>query len=308
LPHDYDVIVAGSGIAGLTAALTTARLGRKTMVVAGDVLGGQLLSIEKVEGYPGFPEGIPGYDLCPIAQEQAMTAGAEFSQTNIEGIAPEDDGWKVTTGEGDMTARAVIIATGTALKHLDVPGEEKFTGNGVSHCATCDGPLLKNKVAVVVGGGDSAMQEALTLSQFVSQVVMINKAEELTGQASYRQLVAENSKIEVRNGSTVEEILGEAVVSAVRVRNGGAASEVPANGVFVFVGLKPETGFLDGFVKLDADGGVETDGALRTRLKGIAAAGTVRSGAAGRAAAAAGDGSLAAITIDRYLADGSWPV
>ena len=308
MSHDYDVIVAGAGIAGLTAALTTARLGRKTMVIAGDVLGGQLLSIEKVEGYPGFPEGIPGYDLCPIAQEQAMTAGAEFSQTNVEAITPEGDGWKVKTGEGDMTARAVIIATGTALKHLGVQGEEKFTGKGVSHCATCDGPLLKNKAAAVVGGGDSAMQEALTLSQFVSQVIIVNKADELTGQSSYRQLVEENSKIEVRNNSTVEEILGDAAVSAVRVASGGAKSDVPVNGVFVFVGLKPETKFLEGLAKLDADGGVETDGAMRTKLKGIAAAGTVRTGAAGRAAASAGDGSVAAITVDRYLADGNWPV
>ena len=308
MSHDYDVIVAGAGIAGLTAALTTARLGRKTMVIAGDVLGGQLLSIEKVEGYPGFPEGIPGYDLCPIAQEQAMTAGAEFSQTNVEAITPEGDGWKVKTGEGDMTARAVIIATGTALKHLGVQGEEKFTGKGVSHCATCDGPLLKNKAAAVVGGGDSAMQEALTLSQFVSQVIIVNKADELTGQSSYRQLVEENSKIEVRNNSTVEEILGDAAVSAVRVASGGAKSDVPVNGVFVFVGLKPETKFLEGLAKLDADGGVETDGAMRTKLKGIAAAGTVRTGAAGRAAASAGDGSVAAIAVDRYLADGNWPV
>jgi thioredoxin reductase (NADPH) len=137
---------------------------------------------------------------------------------------------------------------------------------------------------------------------------MVNKAGELTGQASYRQLVEENSKIAVRYNSTVAEILGDAAVSAVRVQNGGAMSDVAANGVFVFVGLKPETGFLDGFVKLSAGGGVETDGAMRTRLKGIAAAGTVRAGAAGRAASAAGDGSLAAITVDRYLADGNWPV
>ena len=198
---------------------------------------------------------------------------------------------------------ARIIATGTALKHLDVPGEEKFTGNGVSHCATCDGPLLKNKVAVVVGGGDSAMQEALTLAQFVSQTIIVNKAGELTGQSSYRQMIEENSKIEVRNGSTVEEIIGEAAVSAVRVVSGGNKADVPANGVFVFVGLKPETKFLDGMVKLDADGGVETDGAMRTELKGIAAAGTVRAGSAGRAASAAGDGSLAAVTIDRYRSE-----
>ena len=304
MSHDFDVIVAGAGIAGLTAALTTARLGRKTMVLAGDVMGGQLLSIERVDGYPGFPEGVPGYDLCPMAQEQAMTAGAEFSQTNIEAITPDGDGWKITTGEGDMTARAVIIATGAALKHLGVPGETEFSGKGVSHCATCDGPLLKNKIAVVVGGGDSAMQEALTLSNFTSHTIILNSAPELTGQQSYKQLVEENSKIEVRNGATVEQIVGDAAVSAVRV--GG--EDVPANGVFVYIGLAPEAAFLSSHLTLDNTGAVPTDGAMRTKLKGICAAGMVRSGAAGRASASAGDGSVAAITVDRYLADGGWAV
>ena len=305
MSHDYDVIVAGAGIAGLTAALTTARLGRKTMVLAGDVMGGQLLSIEKVDGYPGFPEGVPGYDLCPIAQEQAMTAGAEFSQTTIDSIAPEGDGWKVTTGEGDMTARAVIVATGAALKHLGVPGEEKFTGKGVSHCATCDGPLLKNKIAAVIGGGDSALQEALTLSNFVARTIIINSAAELTGQAAYKQLLEEKSNIEVRNGASVQEILGGDAVTGLRISDG---STVETNGVFVYIGLAPEAKFLDGHLKLDAGGAVPTDAAMRTRLKGICAAGTVRAGAAGRAAASAGDGTVAAVTIDRYLADGSWPV
>ena len=305
MSHDFDVIVAGAGIAGLTAALTTARLGRRTMVLSGDVLGGQLLSIEKVDGYPGFPEGVPGYDLCPIAQEQAMTAGAEFSQTNIESLTPDGDGWKVTTGEGDMTARAIIIATGAALKHLGLPGEEKFTGKGVSHCATCDGPLLKNKVAAVIGGGDSALQEALTLAQFAAKTIIINNAPELTGQQTYRQLIEENSKIEVRNGATVEEILGDAAVSGLRISDG---STVETSGVFVYIGLQPEAAFLDGYLTLDATGAVPTDGAMRTKLKGVCAAGMVRVGAAGRAAASAGDGTAAAISADRYLADGVWPV
>jgi thioredoxin reductase (NADPH) len=303
--YDFDVIVAGAGIAGLTAALTTARLGRKTMVLSGDVLGGQLLSIEKVDGYPGFPEGVPGYDLCPIAQEQAMTAGAEFSQTNIESLTQQGDGWKVTTGEGEMTTRAVIVATGAALKHLGVPGEDKFTGKGVSHCATCDGPLLKNKVAAVIGGGDSALQEALTLAQFAAKTIIINNAPELTGQQTYKQLIEENAKIEVHNGTTVQEILGDAAVSGVRISDG---STVETNGVFVYIGLQPEAAFLDSHLTLDANGAIPTDGAMRTKLKGVCAAGMVRVGAAGRAAASAGDGTAAAIAVDRYLANGVWPV
>jgi thioredoxin reductase (NADPH) len=307
MAHDFDVIVAGAGIAGLTAALTAARLGRKTMVLSGGLLGGQLLSIETVDGFPGFPDGIPGYDLCPIAQEQAMNAGAEFLQTTIDGLTRDGDGWKVATGEGDVTARAVIIATGAALKHLGVPGEEKFTGKGVSHCATCDGPFVKNKIAAVIGGGDSALQEALTLAQFAAKTIIVNRAPELTGQASYRQRVAENATIEVRNAATVEEILGDAGVSAVRVAAGGETTELPVDGVFVYVGLEPAAAFIAGSLTLGAGGAIPTDAAMRTSLEGVCAAGTVRVGAAGRAAASAGDGTVAAISVDRYLAGGAWP-
>ena len=304
--HDFDIIVAGAGIAGLTAALTAARLGRKTMVLAGDLLGGQLLSIERVDGFPGFPEGIPGYDLCPIAQEQAQDAGAEFTQTKITGLTRDGDGWKVATGEGDMNARSIIVATGSALKHLGVPGEEEFTGKGVSHCATCDGPFLKNKIAAVAGGGDSALQEALTLAQFAAKTIIVNRAAELTGQAGYRRLIAENATIEVRNGATVAEILGNGSVSGVRVTSGGVTSDVGVDGVFVYIGLRPEADFLDSHLTLDSDGAIPTDGAMRTSLAGVCAAGTVRAGSAGRAAASAGDGSVAAITVDRYLTDGTW--
>ncbi|HEY6983246.1 NAD(P)/FAD-dependent oxidoreductase, partial [Reyranella sp.] len=138
---DYEIVVAGGGIAGLSAGLATARLGRRTLVLTGDVLGGQLLSIEKVEGYPGFPEGVPGYDLCPMAQEQAVAAGAECVAGEMTALSAKNGGWALATAEGEVTARAVILATGTHLKTLGVPGEERLTGKGVSHCATCDAPL-----------------------------------------------------------------------------------------------------------------------------------------------------------------------
>jgi thioredoxin reductase (NADPH) len=307
MPTDFDVIVAGAGMAGLSAGLTAARLGRKTMVLSGDLLGGQLLSIESVDGFPGFAEGIPGYDLCPIAQEQAMNAGAEFMQARLATIVPDHDGWKVATSEGELTARAVIVATGAALKHLDVPGEAKFMGKGVSHCATCDGPFLKNKIAAVVGGGDSALQEALTVAKFASKTILVNAGPELTAQASYRDRVANTPAVEVHNSSHVEEILGNGTVSAIRIAGAAIGTrEIEVDGVFVYIGLKPESEFLAGAVTLGPDGAIPTDGAMRTSLKGVCAAGMVRLGAAGRAVASAGDGSIAAISIDRYLIDEKW--
>src|SRR5215470_4616078 len=168
MDQDYDIVIAGGGLAGLTAGLTAARLGRKTLVLTGDVIGGQLLSIEKIEGFPGFPEGVPGYDLAPMTQEEAANAGAEFAATELRGLTPDGDGWKLATGEGEVRGRAVVLATGASLKELGVPGEARLRGQGVSHCASCDAPLLRQKIAAVIGGGDSAMQEALTLAQHVA--------------------------------------------------------------------------------------------------------------------------------------------
>jgi len=306
--QDYDIVVAGGGIAGLTAALTAARLGRSTFVLTGDVLGGQLISIEKIDGYPGFPDGVPGYDLCPIAQEQAAAAGAEFASTELKSLQAAGDRWKLATSEGDITARGVIIATGAALKHLGVPGEDRLAGKGVSHCATCDGPLMRNKVAAVAGGGDSGLQEALTLTQFVSKVIVLERGPALTGQKAYQDRVAAESKIEVRTNSMIEEVLGDAAVSGLRIKDmsGGAASNLEVTGLFVYIGLTPSGAVLDGRLKLDAAGAVPTDGLMRTELKGICAAGTVRSGAVGRAASSAGDGAIAAATLSRYLDDGKW--
>jgi len=308
MDNDYDIVIAGGGLAGLTAGVTAARLGRKTLVLTGDVIGGQLLSIEKIEGYPGFPDGVPGYDLAPMTQEEAASAGAEFAATELKGFTQDSKGWRLSTGEGEVSARGVVLATGSSLRELGVPGEARLRGQGVSHCASCDAPLLRQKIVAVVGGGDSAMQEALTLAAHAAQVVILTHGAGLTGQASYRERIGQNSKITVRPSVEVKEILGDIKVTGLRMRDmsGGTVSELTTDGIFVYIGLQPNTAFLNGRIKLGSGDGIPTDGWMRTDQVGICAAGTVRSGSPCRAASSAGDGAAAAIAIDRYLTDGVW--
>jgi thioredoxin reductase (NADPH) len=305
---EFDVVIAGGGIAGMTAGGTSARLGRTTLVLTGDVIGGQLMSIEKIEGYPGFPEGVPGCDLCPMTQEQAVAAGSEFMMTSLERIEAQGDKWRLTTGEGGVLARAVILATGSSLKKLDVPGGERLHGKGVSHCASCDGPLFRNRVVAVVGGGDSAMQEALTLAEFASKVIILQGGEALTGQASYRDRVTAHPNIDIRPGMTVKEILGDATVSGLRTRDttNGATADLEVAAVFAYVGLQPNTAFLQGWMNVDSAGQIPTDDGMRTEMAGICAVGNIRHRSPHRAVSAAGDGANAAIAVDRYLTDGSW--
>jgi thioredoxin reductase (NADPH) len=281
---DVDVLVAGGGIAGLSAALTSTRLGLRTYVLTGGPPGGLLLSIERIDGYPGFPEGIPGYELCPLAQEQAEAAGAEFSFGEAQSLERAEGGWQVAADDRTHRARSVIVATGARMKALGVPGEEKLRGRGVSHCASCDAPLLRDKVVAVVGGGDSALQEALTLADAVSLVLVLQDGHELTAQDAYRRPVEEHPRIEVRYGVTVEEVLGDEKVTGVRTTDGDLAVDA----VFPYVGLQPNVEWL-GDHELDAPG--------------LFAAGIVRPGAAGRAAAAAGDGAAAALAAHAYLAE-----
>jgi thioredoxin reductase (NADPH) len=304
----FDVVIAGGGIAGMTAAVTAARLGRKALVLTGDVPGGQLMSIEKIEGYPGFPDGVPGYDLCPMLQDQAAAAGAEFMMTGLQRLDPQDGQWRVTGGEGDILARAVIVATGSSLKKLDIPGEQRLTGNGVSECASCDAPLLRDRIVAVVGGGDSAMQEALTLAAFASKVVILQRGGVLTGQACYRDRVIAHQKIDIRFDTAVAEILGEAKVTGLRTRTSreGAVADLEVDAVFAYVGLQPNTAVLQGRLSLDLAGQIPTDGWMRSELAGVCAAGTVRGRSPCRAVSAAGDGASAAVAVDRYLTDGAW--
>jgi thioredoxin reductase (NADPH) len=306
MSSEVDIVVIGGGIAGLSAALTSARLGRRTALVTGGLVGGQLVSIEKIEGVPGFPDGVPGYDFCPMTQEQAAAAGVEFVNAAADSLAADGDRWRVTSAEGDVVARAVVIATGSTIAKLGVPGEERLVGKGVSTCASCDAPLLRGRATVVVGGGDSGMQEALTLAEHVGKVVLLERGAALTGQHSYRERVSAHPKIELKFGTVVAEVLGDDAVRALRIQHGGAASELATDAVFGFPGLVPSADLVRGLATLDASGHIAVDAELRTSTRGICAAGNVRGGSSHRAAGAIGDGATAAVTLERYLESGKW--
>ena len=307
MADQLDVLVAGGGIAGLSAGLTAARLGHETLILTGHLPGGNLLSIECIEGYPGHPEGIPGYVLCPAAQEQAAAAGATFAMSEFTGLQPAGDGWLVSSSDGDHSARTVILATGTHLRELGVAGEGRLRGKGVSNCASCDAPLLRGRPVAIVGGGDSALQEALTLAGAASRVTILTNGDGLTAQATYRERVAAHPTIEVRRNVRVREILGDQVVTGVRLEDfaGGQVEDLEADGVFIYIGMAPNTAFPEGGPALDATGYLAVDGHLRTGLAGVLAAGTVRAGSAGRAASSAGDGTMAAMAAHDYLAGGA---
>lgn len=307
--QEYEIIIIGGGIAGMSAALTAARLGRKTLILSGGVPGGELLNIERIDGIPGHEDGIAGYDFCPITQELADAVGAEFAMEEASAITAEGDGWKVAAGGSDYAAPAVILATGARLAKLGVPGEAEFAGKGVSHCASCDGPLLRGKLVVVAGGGDSGMQEALTLAAHAEKTVLVERAGHLTGQAAYIAAVVANPAIEVLTGREVSAIEGEGRVERVRIRDvaTGVESTIQADGIFAFVGLEPDPGPAAALVARDAEGRVTVDAMLRTSARGIFAAGNLRSGNGWRAAAAMGDGASAACAASQYCASRDWP-
>jgi thioredoxin reductase (NADPH) len=286
----------------MSAALAAARLGCSTLVLAGDVPGGNLLSIEKVEGYPGFPEGVAGYDLCPMAQAMAAEAGAELETERLQRVEGDAPALRLFTSTNEFIGKSLIVATGASPKALGVPGEERLKGRGVSHCASCDGPLLRDAVVAVVGGGDSAMQEALTLAAYASRVIVLCRGDALDGQASYRERVLAHPRIEVRFSSEVEEITGTDGVSGVRLR--GAAQPLDARAVFTYIGLEPNTAFLAGRLALDGAGRIPTDAAMATAREGIFAAGLARAGSPGRAIASAGEGAMAAAAAHVYLRGG----
>jgi len=303
---DYDVVVIGGGLAGLTAGLFGARYGRSTLVLESTVPGGHLINVETIEDFPGFPQGIAGFDLCPQVQEQAQNQGAQFELADVEGLEPEssgDGGWRVITSQGSYGARAVIVAAGSRPKALGVPGEERLFGRGVSHCATCDGPLFRGRVVGVVGGGSAALQEALTLANHAARVIVFNQEPAFSGQETYRRRVAEQPKIQARHNVAVEAVLGEGAVSGVHVRDTatGAESQVELAGLFVYAGLEPNTAFLRGRLRLADDGRIPTDCWMRTELPGVFAAGDVRHDSAHHAITAAGDGATAAIAAHKYL-------
>lgn len=307
---DYEVVIIGGGVAGATAALFAARHGRSTACLDSAIAGGQLLSISKIEDFPGFADGVAGFELCPALQEQAMNAGAEFRTAAVEAIEPTgSDGWTVATADGPLTAGAVIVASGSTPRKLGVPGEEQLQGRGISHCASCDGPIYRDGTVVVVGAGDSALLEALELAQFAREVVLVHRGDALEGQETYTRRVLESPAITIRYGSVVDEILGEERLQGVRVRDlaSGSTEELEAGALFPYIGSLGQTAFLGDRVPLDENGRIWTDALMRTELAGLLAAGDVRSESVAQAIAVAGDGATAAVTADRFLRDGVWP-
>ena len=300
---NFDVVVIGSGLGGLTAGLFAARHGLSTLIMEANIPGGHLISIEKIEDFPGFPDGIAGYDLCPTVQRQAADCDAEFERAEVIGLAMQDRFWSAVTADGQHLAKAVIVATGSTLKDLGVPGEAKLAGRGVSHCASCDGPLYNDQVVGVVGGGDSALQEALALTNYTEQVIVFHEGESFSAQQSYRQRALENGKIVARYRTVVEEVLGEDGVTGVRVRdlNTNETAQVDLKGLFVYIGMKPNTELLKKLVVLSETGHVPTNISMQTEQPGLYAVGDIREHSSAQAVSAAGDGATAALAAHRYI-------
>jgi len=305
MPVDYEIAVAGGGPAGLTAALFAARHGRSTVLLDSLGVGGAILNTERVEDFPGFPEGVPGFELAPRMQEQVMDAGGAFAMGEVRRLEPRGDDWSLVTDDGDIGAAAVIVATGSRFRKLGVPREEEFEGRGLSTCASCDGPLYQERLVAVCGDGDSALLETLELVGHGVRVVLLHPGETLVGQETYRRRVQDSAQVELRHRTILEEILGDGEVEGIRVRDvgTGASSTLPVAAVFANVGRVPNTSMLEGVVALDEHGHVRTDIWMRTEREGLFAAGDVRADAAGQAISAAGDGATAAVAAHRYLAN-----
>jgi thioredoxin reductase (NADPH) len=303
--HDVDVVVVGAGVAGLTAAIFAARHGLEVVVVERLSAGGQIINADAIENFPGFPNGIPGHELGPLLHEQAEAAGAEIRLNTVEGIELAGEHRIVRCAIEPLRVRVVIIAAGSTLRALGIPGEDKFRGKGVSHCASCDAPLFAGQDVCVIGGGDSALDEALVLARHAARVTIIHRDTSLAAQRVLAERAAATRNIETCLETTVEEILGGDAVSGMRLRatNGGASRIQLVKGVFIYVGLEPNTAFLRGLLQLDPSGHIEVDVMMRTSVEGIFAAGDIRAGSVAQLAAAAGDGATAAIAAVRYLRD-----
>ncbi len=302
----YDLIIIGGGPAGLTAAIYGAREGIDTLVIEKSALGGQAGVTERIDNYPGFPDGVGGAELAERIIGQARRYGVELlSATGVRSIQRDDDYIHVETENRDMyCSRATIIATGSTYRRLGVPGEERFIGAGIHFCATCDGPFYKgSRELVVVGGGNSGAEEGLFLEQFTDKVTLIEFMPELKASALLQEKIRSHPKFNVRTNTEVVEFQGGGRLESVVVRDRatGAKDSLQPQGVFVFIGLTPNTDFLRGSVELDRWAFVKTDDTLQTSAPGVYAAGDVRAGSTKQLASATGEGATALIMVRQYL-------
>ena len=302
------VLIIGSGPAGLTAALYTARAQLKTVVITGSQLGGQIATTHEVENFPGFPDGTTGPELTENMKLQAERFGAEFVFDSVTDVDfTHGTPFRVQTDSGDTyLADAVIVTIGANPRHLNVPGEIEYTGRGVSYCATCDGFFFRGKDIIVVGGGDSAIQEALFLTKFGRSVTVVHRRDELRASAALRERAFKHEKIAFIWDTVVEEILGQdGRTTGVRLRNvkTGEVSERPVDGVFIFIGYDPNSSVFKGQLATDEAGYVLVDDLYRTNVEGVWAAGEIHDSVFRQAITAAGDGCAAALMAIKWLED-----
>jgi thioredoxin reductase (NADPH) len=297
----FDAIILGGGPAGLTAGIYLSRGGKKTLILEG-LEGGLASRIERVENYPGFPEGISGMDLLARFREQAAVFGAEIRSEEATALKDEGSEKKVRMDQEVLTSRSVIIAIGTNPRRLNIPGEAELFGRGVSYCATCDGPLFRGKPVAVVGGGDSAVHEALHLAGLASRVYLIHRRDRLRAEHVAGERARSHARIEIVWDSVPERFAGSGFLTGIEVRNKktGTARTIEAAAVFVSIGAKPRTDFLRGVLDLDPEGFILTKENLETSVPGVFAAGDVRVKEFRQIVTAVAEGALAAHAAERY--------
>ena len=302
---DYEVVIIGGGPAGLTAGLYASRARLKSLLLEKGLVGGQIVNAELVENYPGFPEGISGVELGQLMHQQATKYGLKTITSEVTGIELQGEQKIVKSTEGDFIAKAVIIAGGSERYKLGVPGEEEFVGKGVSYCATCDAAFFRDQPVAVVGGGNAAITEALHLTKFASRVTVIHRRNQLRASRILQEKAFSEPKIEFLWDTVVEEIEGKNVVKRIRLRQvvTGGKSALDVAGIFISVGLKPNTDYLKGILPLDASGHIITNDKMETKIPGIFAAGDIRYNSARQLVTAAGDGATAAIYAEKFLTE-----
>jgi len=300
-----NVIIIGSGPAGLTAALYAARANLEPLVFTGNEIGGQVSITNEVENYPGFPEGLTGPELVEKFQKQAERFGARVEYAEVTEVDFDDQPFRVRSYDNEYEANAIIVATGASARKLGVPGEVNFTGRGVSYCATCDGFFFRGKDVVVVGGGDSALEEGVFLTKFASRVRIIHRRDQLRAGFALQERAKRNEKIEFVWDTIVTEINGDGAVESVEVKNvkTGEISKLLADGVFVYIGHYPNSQLFKGALEMDEHGYLITDRLTRTSLPGVFAAGEIADSVFRQVVTSAGEGCKAAIQVERYLAE-----
>jgi thioredoxin reductase (NADPH) len=302
---ESQLVIVGGGPAGLTAGIYAGRARLATVLIEREIIGGQITYTPLLENYPGFPEGVSGNQIGELMEKQARAQGIEIVLDEVTGLEVRPEGKLVKTNGETYRARAVILAGGCRRLLINVPGEKEFTGRGVFYCATCDGPLYRNKAVVVVGGGDAAITEALYMTRFASSVTVVHRRSQLRASKVLQERAFAEPKMKFAWDSVVKEIKGDKMVTSVILQNvvTGQTSQIEAGGVLVAIGHVPNTEYLKGIVNLDEAGYIITDQMMATSVAGVFAAGDIRHNSIRQVVSAAGDGGTAAVAAERYISE-----